>query len=75
MLCHFCKRREAVFHNFRVVEGFASLCEACLRNSIKPEKSLPSEGDFCLVTSDNLNQQKTTGIGDDDARSTKETNL
>ncbi|MBB3207497.1 hypothetical protein FHS27_003322 [Rhodopirellula rubra] len=77
MLCDFCNRREAVVHRFRVLNGFASLCEPCLRYSIEPQKHLSSEGDFCLVTSNNLNiyQQKTTGTGDDDARSTKETNL
>lgn len=74
MLCYFCHRREAVDHHFRVLDGFASLCETCLRHSIEPQKQLPSEGDFCLVTSPNPNQQKTIGIGDDDARSTKEMN-
>lgn len=77
MLCDFCNRREAVVHRFRVLEGFASLCEPCLRYSIEPQNPSTSEGDFCLVTFDNLNiyQQKTTGTGDDGTRSIKETNL
>ncbi len=69
MQCDFCLMREAVDHQFRVLDGFASVCERCKRLSIPPKDYQPSDGDFCLVTINELIEPKqTAGIGDDDAR-------
>lgn len=69
MQCDFCLVREAVDHQFRVLDGFASVCERCKRLSIPPKDHKPSAGDFCCVTNDELTHPiKTAGIGDDDAR-------
>jgi len=71
MLCDWCNNREAVDRPFRVLDGFAAICETCRRHSIPAKDYRPSVGDFCCVTS-YKQQQETAGIGTSDARPQKE---
>jgi hypothetical protein len=76
MLCDYCHAREAVVHQFRNHDGFASVCEPCMRATIPPKCPCESAADFCCVTDANFHhfsQTKTAGIGANDTRPETET--
>ena len=68
MRCDFCKDREAVDHRFRVLVGFASVCESCRRYSIQAKNYQSSAGDFCCVMTSHPNQTETAATAANDGR-------
>ncbi|PHQ34578.1 hypothetical protein [Rhodopirellula bahusiensis] len=75
-LCDYCHTREAVIHQFRNHDGFASVCEPCMQATIPPLCFSESTADFCCVTEVKENNplaSKSVDVGENDTRTEVET--